>query len=270
METINCKKLFYLYFGFVIIVLIVGCKASRVLLPELHEDDTNWLVSESVHYFIYYRLGSPAAEDIEEISENLDSCFTDVLNQLEVNYEAKIHYYLYNSKEDLQRNTRRDYFGFASREFQCAAQIYSSRFTKLNAHETAHIIVCNTIGMPKLYFLEEGIAEAVAHAHDEWSPGRLSLHCKAKMCLYLGRLFSLDTLADNDRFKEIYHSESGHDYYVACGSFVRYLIDRYGLAKFKFLLPRAGENNYKKIFQEIYGKNIHDFEKEWHEFLRNY
>jgi len=270
MYPFNFSKRIYSYIGLIIIVLIViSCNASRVLLPELYEDDTNWLKTESMHYFIYYRPGSPASENIEKICKELDSCFSDVLNQLQVNFTAKVHYYLYNSRDDIKRNTRRDYYGFAPEEFECAAQIYASKSAKLDAHETVHVIVYNTIGVSKLDFLEEGFAEAIAHAHDEESAGKLSLHEQTEMLLYWDKLFSSEILANNNRFREISYSK-GSDLYTECGSFVRYLIDQYGLDKFKFLLPRASEDNYKKVFQEIYGKSIDDFEKEWHEFLRNY
>jgi hypothetical protein len=269
MSPINSNKRLHLHIGIVFFVLIVGCKATRVLLPELHEDDTNWLKTESVHYFIYYRPGSPASENMKKISKNLDSCFSDVLNQLKVNFTAKIHYYLYNSKEDIERSTRRHYYGFAPEEFQCAAQVYASKYAKLDAHETVHIIVYNTIGHWKLRFLVEGTAEAIAHAHDEASPGRLSLHSKAKLLLHLEELFPLEIIARNARFLAIDDARR-NDLYAECGSFVRYLIDKFDLDSFKTFYPRAGEDNYKEVFQETYAESIEDFEEEWHEFLRNY
>lgn len=183
MCTFNTDRKCY-HIGLVLLViLIVSCDASKVLFPELHKKDTNWQMTESVHYFIYYRPGSPASDNIKEISKDLDSCFEDVLVQLQVNYRAKIYYYLYNSQEDLTSNTVTNFAGFAELEFQCMAQIYSSDSSELNAHETTHIIVYNTIGIVDLDFLEEGIAEAVAHVHDEESPGRLMLHEETHMML---------------------------------------------------------------------------------------
>ncbi|MFH1337137.1 MAG: hypothetical protein ABII96_11520, partial [Candidatus Zixiibacteriota bacterium] len=71
-------------------------------------------------------------------------------------------------------------------------------------------------------------------------------------------------------FKSTYHTKWSYYYYLASGSFVRYLIDSYGINKLKIFLPIARKDNYKEIFLEIYGKSIDDFEKEWREFLRHY
>jgi hypothetical protein len=270
MYPVMVRSLTYLSTGLLFVALLVGCRASRVLFPEIDDGDTNWLERESYHYFIYYRPGSPASQDIDKIAKTLDSCFEDVLSQLKVDFSDKISYYLYNSPDDLERWAERYRWGFFVGEFEYAVGVYDSIHKRINAHETVHVIAYHTVGIAKLIFLNEGLAEAVTHYHDRYSTGKLIIHKKCKSLLYRGTLFPIDVLADNDRFKGIYLSPEVYNYYNECGSFVRYLSDQYGLAKFKFLLPRADENNYKRIFQEIYGKSIEDFEKEWHEFLRNY
>jgi hypothetical protein len=269
-KPINSNKLFYLCIGIELIILILGCEVSRVLLPEIHGNDTEWLKTESTHYFIYCRPGSPASENIDSISNNLDSCFVDVLTQLVVDYRAKIHYYLYNSKQDLEQNTNRDFVGFANSDFECIAQICSLKSSRFDAHESAHVIASQTLGEARIYFLDEGTAEAIAHAYDEVRPGRLVLHDRTGWLHHKNELFSLEVLTDNTQFSKIRKSSKAYDLYTMCGSFVRYLIDRYSLEQFKLFYPRAGENNYIQVFHQIYGKSITDFEKEWHEFLKNY
>jgi hypothetical protein len=253
-----------------LLLLLTNCRASRILFPEVYEEDTNWLKRESSHYFIYYRPGSPASQNIDKIAKSLDSCYEDVLSQLKVDFLDKISYYLYNSADDLQRWAQWHRWGFSLGEFESAVEVYDSKDEIINSHETVHGIVYNTIGLGKLSFLDEGIAEAIAHYHERWPSGKLTLHKNCKLLLYEEKLFPLDVLADNDRFKEIYLSPESGNYYNQCGSFVRYLIDQYGLDKFKFLLPRAGEDNYKEIFQELYGQSIDEFEKEWRHFLSIY
>jgi hypothetical protein len=264
------KSLTYLSAGILIASLLAGCRVSRVLVPEMHQGDTNWLSKETTHYFIYYRPVSAASQDINKIAKTLDSCFVDVLSQLEVDFSDRISYYLYSSPDDLERWADWHRWGFFVGEFEYATGVYDSVHKRINAHETVHVIAYHTIGIAKLISLNEGLAEAVAHCHDRDPAGKLVIHNKCKARLYGGVLFSIHVLADNDRFKEIYHSPQVYDYYAACGSFASYLIDQYGLASFKFLLPRAGENNHKQVFQEIYGESIADLEKEWHEFLRHY
>lgn len=265
------RNLTCLSLGLLFVSLLAGCRASRVLFPEMDAGDTNWLKKESSHYFIYYRPGSPASQDIDNrIAKTLDSCFEDVLSQLKVDFLDKISYYLYSSPDDLERWAEWHRWGFFVGEFEYAVGVYDSIHKRIDAHETVHVIAYHTIGIAKLIFLNEGLAEAVTRYHDRYAAGKLVMHQKCKSLLYRGTLSPLEVLADNDRFKGIYLSPDVYNYYNQCGSFARYLIDQFGLTKFKFLLPRAGEDNYKKIFQEIYGKSVDDFEKEWHEFLRNY
>ncbi|MGB8657633.1 MAG: hypothetical protein WCE90_07595 [Candidatus Zixiibacteriota bacterium] len=114
------------------------------------------------------------------------------------------------------------------------------------------------------------MAEAVTRADDEASPGKLSLHKRPKNLLYSDGLPRLEVLSDNAWFRKMSDSKSGYNYYLVSGSFVRYLIDHYGLGKFKLLLPKAGEDNYRRISQEIYSRSIDDFEEEWRDFLRCY
>jgi len=259
-----------LFIGLLLTSVLFGCRVSRVLFPEIYDGDTNWLKSGSSHYFIYYRPNSPASQDINNIRKTLDSCFEDVLRQLEVDFSDKISYYLYNSCDDLERWAGWHKWGFFVGEFQSAFQVYDSTSRSLNSHETVHVMVYYKIGVAKLCFRNEGIAEAITHFHERWPSGKLTLHNRCKLLLYEKKLFPLEVLADNDRFKEIYLSPEGSNYYTQSGSFVRYLIDQYGLTKFKFLLPRAGEDNYREVFQQLYGKSIDDFEKEWRHLLSVY
>lgn len=265
------KKIKYIAIISLFLLIITSCRASQVLLPEIYNGDTNWLKKESTHYFIYYRPGSLASHDInDKISKTLDSCFEDVLNQLEVDFSDKISYYIYNSSEELEIWAGWQHWGFFVGEFEYAVGVYNSTHNTMNSHETVHIVAYHTIGIAKLFFLNEGLAHEITLNHQRWSNQKLILHKHCKILLYENKLFLLDELADNSRFKEIYLSPRVQDYYVESGSFVKYLIDQYGLAEFKYFLSKAGEDNYKQLFRKIYSKSIEDFEQEWKHFLSAY
>ncbi len=264
------RRLKYLSAGILLLWLLAGCRVSRVVFPEIDKADQNWLRTESFHYFIYYRPGSPASQRIEQIAKQLDSCFQDVLEELDVSFSSKISYYLYNSVDDLEKWAGSRRWGFFVGELDYAVEVYGSTGKKMNSHETVHVIAYHTVGISELIFLNEGLAEAVAHCHDRTPIGGLVIHKTCQSLLRRDRLFPLDTLTDNDRYKEIYLSPEVNNYYSQCGSLVRYLIDQYGLAKLKSLLPRADRDNYRTIFHAIYRKSIEDFEEEWREFLRDY
>jgi hypothetical protein len=270
MYSMNAVKKRY-YIGFVLLVImIISCKASKVLFPELNEKDTNWQMTESIHYYIYYRPFSPASENVKNICKDLDSCFEDVLTQLQVDFHAKIYYYLYNSQEDFKSHTGSRAMGFAESEFQCAAEIYAYKFIELNAHETAHVIADNTMGSPDLYFLIEGVAVSMERAYNKDSSGKLDLYSYTQYLIYRNEMIPLEILANNDLFNEIRLTYNALNEYFISSSFVRYLTDQYGLERFKLLYSKAREDNYRQVFYEVYNISIEDFEQEWHNFLRNY
>lgn len=263
-------RLTFLFIAIFLILLLTSCRLSRVLFPEVYKGDDNWLMSESSHYFIYYRPNSPASQNIENIAMQLDSCYKDVLLQLGVSFSSRISYYLYNSSDDLERWAGWSKWGFFVGEYDFAVGIYPSADKIINSHETTHIIVYNTWGKSELVFLNEGLAETVSHCHEKNSSDKFLIHIFSKSLLWRDVLFPLDVLTDNDCFKQIYTSPKGYDYYQQCGSFVRYLIDEYGLLKFKSLFPRTSEENFRNIFRMVYGKSIEELDQEWREFLLNY
>jgi hypothetical protein len=253
-----------------VFLLVTGCRMSRVLFPEMSEPDQRWLKTESFHYMIYYRPESPAAHNIQSIAQELDSCFEDVLIQLEVGYSAKISYYLYSSSDDLEKWAGWHNWGFAIGEFDYALQVYSFEGQRMNSHETVHVIACHTIGMSDFIFLNEGLAEAVAHCHDALYSGQMQIHLTCRSLLLRDHLFPLEVLLDNSRFEDIYRSSESGYYYSQCGSLVRYLIDEYGLDRVKALIPRTLKDNCRDVFFQVYGKSIEELDEEWRDFLRNY
>lgn len=64
-----------------------------------------------------------------------------------------------------------------------------------------------------------------------------------------------------------YYSLPGHDNISAGSSFVKYLIDTYGLSKFKTLYKNSSDLNLEKQFQTVYEKPLTELETNWHELL---
>ncbi len=64
-----------------------------------------------------------------------------------------------------------------------------------------------------------------------------------------------------------YYSLPGHNNISAASSFVKYLIDTYGLSKFKQLYKYSSDLKIENQFQEIYEKPLAELESGWHELL---
>lgn len=250
-----------------------------VLFPEIDQGDNNWLKKETAHFYIYYRPDSETEKDIEIISSYLDRKFIEILEILQVEYENKINFIIYDSPEDLKKHVYEKTWGFALSEYEAVALYYPSKAEhdpRLGgfAHEVVHIIVYWTVGIRGSDFLSEGIADAIEKYSLRWEgPPKLWVHYRSSMLMKNGKLLSIKQLNDNKLFQDIRDSrELYYTYYLydQCASLMRYLIDQYGIEKFKIFYAKADENNYRKIFRWIYGKEIEDFEEEWHELLRNY
>lgn len=250
-----------------------------VLFPEVDQGDTNWEMRESQHFYVYCRPSSEAFKRIEFITEYLDYQFEDCVEILQIRYENKLKCYIYNSVEELQKKQQTKAGGFAVPEFETICYYYP----KMNwygewdgfKHEIVHVLVHWTVGIRKLYFLNEGISVAV---EKYWWPAgwdKWQVHAVASGLLKNDRLFSIDQISNNEFFENMLDLEENkqdttHHLYDQCGSLVRYLTDEYGMERFKTFYAKADQNNYRKIFQWIYGKEIDYFEKEWQEFLRTY
>lgn len=281
-SSLSSQQLIPRYGRYLILILIactLGCRASRVLFPEIDQGDQNWLTRETTHFCIHYRPDSEAARDIETIAAYLDQKFAQICEILEVEYENKISYFIYSSAEDLKKNVDQETWGFAVGEYEAIAYFYptmrgyDSRLGGFG-HEVVHIIVYWTMGVRELHFIDEGIAEAIDKYSLLWSrPSVLWVHWRAASVMKRGSLLSISQLSDNKFFRDVrFNRELYRTYYLydQCGSFVRYLIDRYGIEKFKIFLPAAKEDSYQAAFQNVYGLSIHDFEEDWHEFLQDY
>ncbi|UCB52339.1 MAG: hypothetical protein JSV10_10220 [Candidatus Zixiibacteriota bacterium] len=281
-SSLNYQRLVYRYGRCLVLILIactLGCRASQILFPEIDPGDENWLTRESAHFYIHCRPNSEAEEDMEEIAAYLDQKFTQICEILDVEYENKISYFIYSSAEDLKKNVSQETWGFAVGEYEAIGYFYptmrqyDSRLGGLG-HEVVHIIVYWTMGVRELHFLDEGIADAIDKYSLQWSrPPVLWAHWRAALVMKRGNLLSISQLSDNKFFRDLrYNRELYHTYYLydQCGSFVRYLIDRYGIEKFKRFFPAAKEDSYQAAFQNVYGLSIHDFEEDWHEFLQDY
>ena len=181
--------------------------------------------------------------------------------------------------QELQEKQHTKSCGFASPEFETICYYYP----KANwyqpwdgfRHEIVHVLVYWTVGGMRLNFLAEGIAVAIEK--HSWPAGydKLWVHAIASELIKNNHLFSINQLASNEFFVNCHileedKQDTTHHLYDQCGSLVLYLVDEYGIEKFKGFYSKADEDNYQTIFHYTYNKSIYDFEKEWHEFLRTY
>ncbi|MDW8105891.1 MAG: hypothetical protein RMK45_00265 [Armatimonadota bacterium] len=127
------------------------------------------------------------------------------------------------------------------------------------AHEFAHLITARWHrDAPPLF--KEGIAEAT-----EFHDNPQHLHERALDFLRHFPNCSLSVLLDSQRF---YDREQWYAHYAWAGSFVWYLIERFGMPAFRRFYHRLADQSVEKAFQAEFGMRLEQAELLWREYLR--
>lgn len=239
--------------------ILIGCKKSPIVLNR-HFD----LLSESEH-FVYYQQSEDTVA-VDEIWQ--ERYFFWLTEQLGIDTDIKIDYYKYTSRAQLE-----DLTGRSTNAFAQASQARIHTIWWIDNHECVHILTDKYWGMPPAIF-NEGMA--VAHQAqlegDEFIPGwnGQDFHILTKGYLDSGVLPEMDELLDSHTFWE-YESNM---VYALAGSFVRFLLDEYGLEKMRDFHKGAGywdsPDKTARRFLKVFGFSISEFWQEWLDFLNNY
>lgn len=135
----------------------------------------------------------------------------------------------------------------------------------IDNHEVVHLY-SSTFGRTVALF-SEGLAVAyqinapAGETSPKWSG--TPLHDLARTFRQQGRLASLESIVDTAGFRAI----DANVAYPEAGSFVRFLIDTYGLDRIKQLygLSRSNDSGQRasEIFASVYGRSLADAERTW-------
>ncbi|MBI4641773.1 MAG: hypothetical protein HY731_13840 [Candidatus Tectomicrobia bacterium] len=250
---------------FTFLLFLSACSAAEQIPPPLPASALrnppgltytyrDWLQYESKHFLFSCDPKSPVAGRIRAHADTYDKTFEEISQVLGVQLNEKIRVYIYASSEAFRREEGGDmYSGRASGRLM---EIHESPFIP-PGHEMAHILA-DHIGSvyPEYPFLREGLA-----VYFEGSERQRRLHTIAKDYLTRKELTSLEPL--KDRFRDLKPAMT----YPVAGSFVKYLIDTYGLEKFKALWVSGLE--LEKAFSKVYGKSFRKVGQEWMDMLKN-
>jgi hypothetical protein len=215
----------------------------------------------SAHYIYHYTPGDSVNPAFQEAFYGWDSA------QLSVSLGQKIQYYKFTDANQKQQLTGMAGNGDSDTSTDSIYIIWPD-----DNHETTHLLTA-TIGIPTP-FVNEGMA--VANQTDPldkiYSPNWNgdSPHYWAKEYLQSGQLPALSSLLDQNTFEAFDPNMS----YPIAGSFVRYLIDTYGITAVLKLFPGASHSDSPATtmsrFQDVFGKSFTDAEQDWHAFLKQY
>lgn len=216
---------------------------------------------ETEHYVFHCACGSKAEQDILYIASIQEASYKQITTMLGVLMKEKIHYYLFNSREEVgKENERRfgDYFpvnGCTVSKNEILA-VYSEDIQCIGAHEDTHLLMF-TLGRPRSSFLEEGIACSMdvlwwGIDNNAW----VAYYRKEKLCPSVTELLCFsqeDFYAVDDRFA-----------YPLAGSFASYLLMRFGKDLFRqFYLAE----DYSIAAPNFLGLSLCELEEDFFQYI---
>ena len=232
----------------------------------------NWLIEESTHYTFYFFRNSLAEKNINKIIRTKEKHYEKILSFLNVKNYQKINYYLYPSLRIKQKLIGDDSFGNVIwQEFELVKNkvrtklfevhvLYNSDIKFIGEHEDTHLL-----SLPwglSIYLFNEGLAQFL-----EGSLLGKDINFLSKKFMEENKFYHLEWLVDCKNWDKV----EPKIVYSQAGSFVGYLINSYGLERFK--KPYEALSRKKKIKENIriieksYSKSIDQIEKDWKSYL---
>jgi hypothetical protein len=159
------------------------------------------------------------------------------------------------------RNRPRGYAGWADYDMEAVSVVHNgdeSRYYQILLHEWTHIVTaCWNEDAPALFL--EGVARATEH---HASP--TAAHADALYFLHYFPNSPLLLLLDGTRF---YDQEWQSAHYAWAGSFTLYLIEQFGLARFREFYEQLRKGEEDRAFQQVFGVSMGQAELLWREYL---
>ena len=208
---------------------------------------------ETAHFEIFYARELEA--EIERIAEDCEFQYAQLSDYLDPEgtmQSRKVRAYIYASPEQKKRligargTSVEDPFGHG---FHIHAQGFPHPVLK---HELAHVFTVPW--SPLKVSLKIGLHEGIAVAAD-WDEGKLTGHQWAKAMRQMEVAPPLSGVMGIG-----FWGHAGSQSYLLAGSFVRFLVDTYGIEKFKGVFSTGN-------FLKHYAKDLSTLEAEWIEFL---
>lgn len=227
--------------------------------PKEYDELTEIL--ETANFIFHYSPGDYVNSTWQEVYHEW------AIGQLGVICPKKIDYYKYLNRGHMKRLTGREANAWAQLGAFSIHTIWP-----VDNHECVHCYT-SLIGMPSAFF-SEGIAVAFStNPYDGDYEARWwgsSVHYWAKRYKDEGTLIPLNDMLTSGNFRKFDDMIT----YPESGSFVRFMIDNYGMDKMKsfYQIDYQEETNLeiKQNFLSIYGFSIDQAEEEWLIFVDSY
>ena len=223
----------------------------------IFNDTLPFLSINHKNFRLYFSGNSYTAKHLEVLKSQLDIAFQRVLSVLQTDsYLFGANIVLVDSRDDLKNLTGiAAYGGFALVNKSTVFLVFNDKRRIQAKHELFHLISHDVWGLSPVRILDEGggvFADNECFCEDPIY-GISSYLLKNKL------LFSFSYLITD--FDRAAYNNDRIAYLEGAGIF-KYLYEKYGIEKLKRLRLSGFEQ-----FQSIYGITIHQFEKDWLDFI---
>ena len=230
--------------------------------PEPPPLDFTWGVSETGHFELSYVPNRAAERDRFELGALAEDSLDWIASTLDMDFDGQMSIYFvprvfwqggaaYGDKVQLISYLDRNYTGIETWSY----------FTHEGTHALAQdLLKPKENGGGPDGVLVEGLAVWASHGHYRLEP----LDDWAAVIADSEEYLPLDELRAGP-FYDFQHETA----YLEAGSFVKYLVENYGLDTFKELYGRAvgDESRDDPLVRALYGKGYHELEAEWLHYL---
>jgi len=200
---------------------------------------------ETDHFIIYYTPGTPEAKNIDLIASDHEWRYSQLKDLLNINSDEKILSYVYPDTETRKRLMGAGDTTMANPIKKEIHLVYDTFPYPILKHELAHVMG-SEFGMDLLYISPRvGLIEGLAVAAD-WSDKAYTQHEWSKSLIESGKSPQIQDIVGIG-----FWYAPPEISYSMMGSFSRYLIDTYGIEKFKGLYRTGDFSVYKKGLDEL-------------------
>lgn len=253
-------------FLIILLSLIPGVSFASVPLAE-----RDWQIEalESEQVILFYP-SIMSEENAKSFLEDREKALQFVEDLLKVRYEGRITVIITVSliRTSGYAGSYYIHYYFPFPYLRGAVPLQDREKGEVAVHEMVHVVALQRWGPLASPALVEGLAVAI----DSISRPSMIVnpHLVSKGLLQMGRLKPLGELLSLELFP--YDVKDMIYIYQEGGSFVLYLIQSYGVERFKELYPISylPLSALKEEIRQIYRKELSSLEEEWHKFLRNY
>lgn len=208
----------------------------------------NWQRDSTNNFNFYFDARYIPNIYVDSAKIMLEKEYPELLKFLGVKkYDHRLNLFMVDSRKDMGKLIGMETNGMASPKDNTVYSIFNANVRTYGKHEFCHVISINEWGMYKETWLSEGLA---VNSDDNW--WGYDLHSLANYLYSKNKLIPIKEIIKN------FHKYESLITYPECGSFVKYLKDKYGLD-----LIRELWKDGSIVFERRLNKDISSVEQEW-------